>query len=247
MKQEILFIILNEYADWEGAFIAACLNAGVMPGSEVKYTPKVVAPTLDAVRSIGGFRTLPDYCFQTMPTDYAALVLIGGMQWNSPEAEQAVPLVKDALQRGKIVGAICNAASFMAKHGFLNNVKHTGNTIQQLKLWGGQEYTNEAGYEEKQAVSDQNIVTANGTGQLEFCRELLLLLKADTPENIHASYDFYKKRIREIKRKLSSGSIHTHLKSPVRLPYNSPCALMCCTSLMNVSALARKSRKVFIS
>lgn len=126
-----------------------------MPGSEVKYTPKVVAPTLDAVRSIGGFRTLPDYCFQTMPTDYAALVLIGGMQWNSPEAEQAVPLVKDALQRGKIVGAICNAASFMAKHGFLNNVKHTGNTIQQLKLWGGQEYTNEAGYEEKQAVSDQ--------------------------------------------------------------------------------------------
>lgn len=41
MKQEILFIILNEYADWEGAFIAACLNAGVMPGSEVKYTPKV--------------------------------------------------------------------------------------------------------------------------------------------------------------------------------------------------------------
>ena len=108
------------------------------------------------------------------------------------EAEQAVPLVKDALQRGKIVGAICNAASFMAKHGFLNNVKHTGNTIQQLKLWGGQEYTNEAGYEEKQAVSDQNIVTANGTGQLEFCRELLLLLKADTPEKIHASYDFYK-------------------------------------------------------
>ena len=78
------------------------------------------------------------------------------------------------------------------QHGFLNNVKHTGNTIQQLKLWGGQEYTNEAGYEEKQAVSDQNIVTANGTGQLEFCRELLLLLKADTPENIHASYDFYK-------------------------------------------------------
>ena len=50
MKQEVLFVILNEYADWEGAFIAACLNMGVMPGSEVMYTPKVVAPTLDAVR-----------------------------------------------------------------------------------------------------------------------------------------------------------------------------------------------------
>ena len=192
MKKEVLFLLLNEYADWEGAYLASTLNAGVMPDSEMKYITKVVAPTLEPVCSIGGFRTLPDYSFQTMPTNYAALILIGGMQWNSPEAEQAVPLVEDALKHGKIVGAICNGVSFMAKHGFLNEVRHTGNTVQQLKLWGGENYTNEAGYEEKQAASDKNIVTANGTGQLEFCRELLLLLKADTPEKIHATYDFYK-------------------------------------------------------
>lgn len=192
MKKEVIFVLLNEYADWEGAFIASSLNAGVMPGSEVKYTTKVAAPTMDAVRSIGGFRTLPDYSFQTIPTDYAALILIGGMQWGSPEAELIVPFVQDALQRGKIVGAICNAASFMAKHSFLNDVKHTGNTVQQLKLWGGNRYTNEAGYQEQQAASDKNIVTANGTGQLEFCRELLLLLEADTPERIQESYNFYK-------------------------------------------------------
>ena len=36
MKQEILCIILKEYADWEGAFIAESLNAGVKPGREVK-------------------------------------------------------------------------------------------------------------------------------------------------------------------------------------------------------------------
>ena len=56
--------------------------------------------------------------------------------------------------------------------------------------WGT--YTNEAGYQEKQAVSDKNIVTANGTGHLEFTRELLLLLHADTPEKIDAAYDYYK-------------------------------------------------------
>lgn len=192
MKKEVIFVLLNEYADWEGAFISSSLNAGVMPGSEVKYTTKVAAPTMDAVRSIGGFHTLPDYSFQTMPADYAALILIGGMQWNSPEAEQVVPFVQDALQRGIVVGAICNAASFMAKHGFLNDVKHTGNTVQQLKLWAGDRYTNEAGYQTQQAASDKNIVTANGTGQLEFCRELLLLLEADTPERIQESYNFYK-------------------------------------------------------
>ena len=50
MKQEVLFIILNEYADWESAFLAASLHSGLMPGSEIKYVVKTVAPTLDAVR-----------------------------------------------------------------------------------------------------------------------------------------------------------------------------------------------------
>ena len=66
MKQEVLFIILNEYADWESAFIAASLHSGLMPGSEIKYVVKTVAPTLDAVCSLGGFRTLPDY-YRALP------------------------------------------------------------------------------------------------------------------------------------------------------------------------------------
>ena len=191
MKQEVLFLLLNNYADWEGAFLSISLNAGVLPGNEVKYISKTVAPTLDEVRSIGGFRTVPDYSFQTMPADYAALVLIGGMQWQSPESELVVPIVQDALQRGKIVGAICNASAFMGAHGFLNDVKHTSNTLPYLKQFAGSAYTNEAGYQEKQAVSDKNIVTANGTGHLEFTRELLLLLNADTPERIDAAYDYW--------------------------------------------------------
>jgi len=114
------------------------------------------------------------------------------MQWNTPVAESLVPIVTKALQQGKIVGAICNAASFMAAHGFLNHVKHTGNTKEQLKLWGKENYTNENGYIEKQCVYDKNIVTANGTGYMEFCRDILLLLQADTDENIMNSYKFHK-------------------------------------------------------
>lgn len=192
MKQEVLFLLLNEYADWEGAFLSASLNTGVMPGSEIKYVSKTVAPTLDEVHSLGGFRTLPDYSFQTLPADYAALVLIGGMQWQSEEAEQVVPLVEDALRKGKIVGGICNASLFLGAHGFLNQVKHTSNTLPLLKQWAGDRYTNEAGYIEKQAVSDQKIVTANGTGYIEFTRELLLLLEADTPDRIEIACDFHK-------------------------------------------------------
>ncbi|WP_288966412.1 type 1 glutamine amidotransferase family protein [uncultured Porphyromonas sp.] len=192
MKQKVLFIILNEYTDWEGAFLSTALHVGVIPGGEIKYEVHTVAPTWDAVRSIGGFRTSPDYSFENMPKDYAALVLIGGNRWDSPEAELVSPLVQETLDNGKIVGAICNGASFLCSHGFLNNVKHTGNGLDQLKKWGGEKYTNEAGYVEAQAVSDKNIVTANGVGHLEFTREMLILLKANTHEQIAHWYDFYK-------------------------------------------------------
>ena len=192
MRQKVLFILLNEYTDWEGAFLSTALHVGVIPGSDVKYEVHTVAPTSDAVRSIGGFRILPDYSFENMPKEYAALVLIGGNHWGSPEAELVVPLVQEALDKGKIIGTICNGASFLCSHGFLNNVKHTGNGLDQLKKWGGEKYTNEAGYVEAQAVSDKNIVTANGVGHLEFTREMLLLLKANSPEQIDAWYDFYK-------------------------------------------------------
>ena len=192
MRKKVLFIILNEYTDWEGAFLSTALHVGVIPGGEIKYEVHTVAPTLDTIRSIGGFRTLSDYSFDNMPKDYAALVLIGGNSWDSSEAELVAPLVQEALDNGKIVGAICNGASFLCSHGFLNNVKHTGNGLDQLKHWGGDKYTNEAGYIGAQAVSDKNIVTANGVGHLEFTREMLLSLKANTPEQIAQWYDFYK-------------------------------------------------------
>lgn len=80
----------------------------------------------------------------------------------------------------------------MAKCGLLNKVKHTGNGLDQLKLWGGDNYTNPDGYIHAQAVSDGNIVTANGSATLEFAKELLSLLENDTPERIEMYYQFNK-------------------------------------------------------
>ena len=42
-----------------------------------------------AGKSIGGFRVIPDYSFDTMPEGYAALVLIGGFGWTAPVAEKS--------------------------------------------------------------------------------------------------------------------------------------------------------------
>lgn len=193
MNNEILFILLPDYAAHEIVFLSEAIASDDTALRENPiYINKVVAPTLEPVKSIGGFRTLPDYSFETMPDDYVALVLIGGFGWMTPVAEQVVPIVRKATESGKIVGAICNGASFMAKCGFLNNIRHTGNGLEQLRLWGGDCYTNPDGYVHAQAVSDKNIVTANGSATLEFAKELLLQLENDTPERIEMYYQFYK-------------------------------------------------------
>ena len=143
MSNETLYILLPDFAEHEMVYLAEAIASDEFSLKEnPKYINKFVASTLDPIKSIGGFRIMPDYSFDTMPDDYAALVLIGGFGWVTPIADKVVPIVRQAVENGKIVGAICNAASFMAKHGFLNDVKHTGNGIDQLKLWGGENYTN---------------------------------------------------------------------------------------------------------
>ena len=142
-----MYVLLPDYAAHEAVYLSQAIASDEFALKEnPKYVNKIVAPTLEPVKSIGGFRTLPDYSFETMPDDYAALVLIGGFGWSTPIAEQVVPIVRQAIERGKIVGAICNGASFMAKHGFLNAARHTGNGLEQLKLWGGDNYTYPDGY-----------------------------------------------------------------------------------------------------
>lgn len=193
MSNEILYILLPDYAAHEAVYLSQAIASDEYALKEhPRYVNKVVAPTLEPVKSIGGIRTLPDYSFDTMPDDYAALVLIGGFGWTMPVAERVIPIVKQAVENGKIVGAICNGASFMAKCGLLNNVRHTGNGPEQLRLWGGENYTNPEEYVHAQAVSDRNIVTANGSATLEFAKELLLLLENDTPERIEMYYQFNK-------------------------------------------------------
>ena len=191
MNNEILYVLLPDFASHEMVYLMeaiSCDEQQLKP--DPKYLNRIVAPTTAPVCGIGGFRVIPDYTFDNMPDDYAALVLIGGYGWLTPISDDVKPIVGKAIDNGKIVGAICNGASFMAKCGFLNGIRHTGNGLEQLKSWGGENYTNPEEYVHAQAVSDRNIVTANGSATLEFAKELLLLLENDTAERIEMYYQF---------------------------------------------------------
>lgn len=140
MKKEVIFVLLNEFADREGAFIAPALNEGLEPG-KAKYTVKTLSVGKEPVTSIGGIKVLPDYDINTIPDQYAALILIGGAGWFSEEAKLIVPLVEKAIEKKAAATAICNASIFPGMNGFLNHVKHTSNTLEYLKSCAGEKYT----------------------------------------------------------------------------------------------------------
>ena len=146
----------------------------------------------DIVTSIGGLRVAPDYSINSVPYDYEALILIGGMSWRNKEADKIKPLVRKCLADKKVLGGICDASAFLGTAGVLNDVRHTSNDLADLKQWAGKSYTGEDLYMMQQAVSDRNIITANGTAALEFAKEVLLALKAAPEDKIMEWYNFHK-------------------------------------------------------
>lgn len=184
----ILFVLLDQWADWEAAYLSSAIK---MLGQN-EYSNKTVSLTREPVESIGGFCVVPDYDVQSVPADYEALILIGGMSWRSEISKSIKPLVDKCIADGKVLGGICDASGFLGTIGVLNNVRHTSNDLNDLKAWAGKAYTNEKNYIMEQAVSDNKIITANGTAALEFAKEVLLALKVAPQEKITEWYNFHK-------------------------------------------------------
>ena len=153
MKEKVLFIILDQYADWEYSFLATLLQDRIQDKTS-PYEVKTVSLSSHPIKSIGGFTTIPDYGIEEVPTGYAGMILIGGMSWRTEGAKKVAPIVKKAYADGKIVGAICDATVFLAMNGLLNDKKHTGNEQEDLISAAQEKYTGSKNFIHEQAVRD---------------------------------------------------------------------------------------------
>lgn len=172
--KKALFILLDEFADWECAHLSSIIN------SNDEWTTKSVSVT-DKVKSIGGMTLLVDSKLSEETYDFDVLILIGSNNWNI-EDKTLFNFIEKAFELEKPIGAICGAVDYLAKNGFLNSYRHTGNSFY---LWNEfKNYENANDYVETQAITDGNLVTANGTGELEFTEEVLRLINFDTLTNI---------------------------------------------------------------
>ena len=180
MKNEILVFIFDGYADWECAYVCPELRGA-------GFTVRTVAENREICTSMGGLRVVPDYTVDDFPADFSLLLLPGGNTWLDHGNRAALPVTEYAMSRSIPVVAICNACNFMAEHGYLDHIQHTGNTTAFMKSQAPH-YEGESHYQEVQAVCDSRVVTANGTSALEFTREILRLLAVKPEEEIDSWY-----------------------------------------------------------
>lgn len=169
----VVFVIMDRFADWEGAFLAAALQGEVAQDVRVLYASDTRGP----LNSIGGLSVNPQLTLDEVPKDAEALVFIGADgSWHQLR-EGAAKLAKQFKEEGKVVAAICDAARWLGSIGLLNDVKHTANFKEELLQQ--EAYTNGDNFVEEDAVRDGRLVTANGNAPLKFAREVLLAMGMD--------------------------------------------------------------------
>ena len=186
-KRTVLFVLISKYADWEPALLAAGLNWGYGLW-ESHYEVKTVAVPESPVSSIGGFTVIPDCTLDTVPKEFAAVILVGGTSWHGEEAKKVLPLVEMALAKNAVIGAICDASLFLAAHGFLNSVPHTFMDLSVMCGKANSVYSGEQHYKDQQSVLGGNIITAKPTGYVEFARDVMAALGVSEEETLNNFY-----------------------------------------------------------
>ena len=78
--------------------------------------------------------------------------------------------------------------------GILNDLKHTSNDLNYLKAIAPK-YIGETNYENKLAVSDRNIITANGIAPIEFAKEIFTKIELYDLDHIEKWFQLFKNGI----------------------------------------------------
>lgn len=176
-----LFFMMDQYADWEGSYLASQLN-------QSKQWSVKTGSVAETVSSLGGFQTQIDYQIDNQVPQIDLLVLIGGNAW-STENENLRALVASRLKHNQPVAAICGAVDYLARNGLLTGYRHTGNAQY---LWRqDKEYVNGQDFAATQVVTDCNLVTANGTAALAFTNQVLKMIAFLPSAEVDKATDLY--------------------------------------------------------
>ena len=185
-KNEVLVILTEQWNDWEASYAIAILN------SFSDYKVKAIAVDETPKVSMGGINASIDCTINNYKNfnSLAMVILPGGLSWEENDYGEIAQFINRVIELNIPIAAICGATTFLCKHGFLDNVKHTGDSLELFQQQ--KEYRGEAFYIHEQVVVDNLIITANETAAVQFAYELFKILEIDSTEEIEQWYDNFK-------------------------------------------------------
>ncbi len=193
MKKNVLLFVFDGFADWEASYALVGINK-----SDV-YQVKTIAVDLAPTESMGGITVLPDLDFlpesdlrDLDPSNTALLILPGGAAWVEGGNQEVADLVRHCVDQGIPVAAICGATIFLARLGLLNDVNHTSNDLGYLTALAPG-YCGSRLYRNQPSIHDQGIITASGTGAVEFAGNIFEALDISTHEAVIGWFQYFEK------------------------------------------------------
>lgn len=186
MKPTFYVFLFNEFVEWEIAYL--------LPGLIHSGKADVVTFSLNGkeVTSSGNLHVRPDILINEIKiNENAILILPGGNPWERKEITGMENLVKDFYDKGMAIGAICAATTYLAGLGVLDAIPHTSNGLDYLKEMIPN-YKGETFYQHQLAVTAGKVITAAGTGALEFAKEFFLLTKVFSEQETEEWYKIFK-------------------------------------------------------
>jgi putative intracellular protease/amidase len=177
--------IFNGFADWEPASALAELRR------TFGFNVKTFASESSPVVTMGGLKVIPDTRLpEVLPQVPDILILPGGDAWLAGEVDGITGLIVATHRAGRPVAAICAATLSLAHAGLLDNHRHTSNgdgfIARYVPAYSGRDL-----YAKVPAVSDRNVITANGLAPFAFAAEVFRAVAPDRAYDISAYEALY--------------------------------------------------------
>jgi len=189
MKKKIYVFLFDGFSDWEISYLTPEINKSEQ--FELVYFSK----NGDLVTSMGGLQVKPTTSLADLDLeDIDMLILPGGSAWEKGENSEIDNITNSLFEKGKPIAAICAATAYLSQLGILDDLKHTSNDLYYLK-GVAPNYSGEENYQNSFAVTDKNVITANGIASIEFAREVFKLIELFNDENLEKWFQLFKNGI----------------------------------------------------
>ncbi|MFD6450393.1 DJ-1/PfpI family protein [Nocardia sp. NPDC060220] len=191
-KKTVHVAVYDTLADWEVGAATAHIANGNWHREPGTFEVATVGLTTEPITTMGRLRVTPDLAIADLdPADSAMLILPGADLWLGEDLITFAHKAKEFADAGVPVAAICGATFGLATAGLLDDRAHTSNAAEFLVYSG---YSGAQHYVEAPAVTDRDVITADGMSPFEFAREIFARLDLYEPRVLDAWYKLYARK-----------------------------------------------------